>query len=117
MRQLSLRAVAVAVDTVLLDFISQDTFGRVEQLRRALAISASRLERILNEVALVGSNCAIQRKPRDRTGLFGSLERWREMMSVDYPSRANQHGALDDILQLANVPRPVITGEHIYRGG
>src|SRR6266404_837309 len=116
-KQPASRAEAVAVDTVLLNFVSQDSFGRVEQLRRPLAISASRLQRILNEVALVGSNCAIQRKPRDRARLFGSLERGREMMSVDYPSRANQHCALDDILQLAHVARPVITSKHVYRCG
>jgi len=58
-------AEAIAVDTVLLYFVSQDTFGRVEQLSRPLAISASCLKRVLNEVALVGANCGIQRKPRD----------------------------------------------------
>ena len=39
---------AVAVDAVLFDFVSQDAFGRVEQLRGALAISASRLQSILD---------------------------------------------------------------------
>ena len=44
-------------------FVSQDAFGRVKQLSRPLAISASGLKRILNEVALVGANCDIERKP------------------------------------------------------
>src|SRR6266700_4202943 len=62
------------------DFIAQDTFRRVQQLSRPLAISASCLKRILNEVALVGHDCAIERKPRDGARLFGSLERWRKVM-------------------------------------
>ena len=38
-------------------------------------------------------------------------------MSVNYSSFTNQDRALDDILQLAHVARPMITGEHVYRGG
>src|SRR6266700_3989555 len=73
-------AEAIAVNSVFPDFIAQNTFGRVQQLSRPLAISASCLKRILNEVALVGPNCAIERKPRDGARLFGSLERWRKVM-------------------------------------
>src|SRR5882724_3616539 len=117
MRQLASGAEAVAVDTVLLYFVSQDTLGRVEQLRRPLAIAASCLQRILNEVTLIGRHGAIERKPRDSARLLGSLQRGWKMMSVNYSRFTNQHRALDDILQLPNITRPVITGQHVYRRG
>ncbi|SRR6266496_1256404 len=72
-----LRSKTIAVDAVLLYFVSEYSFGRIEQLRGALAVAAGRLERVLNEIAFIGANRSFERKPRDGAGRFGSLQcRW-----------------------------------------
>src|SRR5882672_7578032 len=108
-----LRTEAFAVDTVLFGFISQDTFSGVEQLGRTLAISPGGFKRILDQIALISAHGVVERESRERARLLCCLQSGRKMMAVNYSSLANQHRALDDIFQLANVTRPVIAGQHI----
>src|SRR5437879_1173231 len=73
----NLRSKTIAVDAVLLYFVSEYSFGGIEQLRGALAVAAGGLERVLNEIAFIGADRSIERKARDGSGSFGSLQRRR----------------------------------------
>ena len=71
---------AIAVDAVLLDLVTEYSFGGIEQLRGALAVAAGGLESVLNEIAFISTDHSIERKPRDAPGPFGSLQRRWEMV-------------------------------------
>src|SRR3989442_15467398 len=85
-----LRSKAIAVDAVLLHFVSEDSFGGIEQLRGALAVAAGGLESVLNEVAFIGADRSVERKARDGSGPFGSLQRRWQVVPVNDPGLAHQ---------------------------
>src|SRR5207253_11096703 len=106
---------AIAVDAVLLDLVTEYSFGGIEQLRGALAVAAGGLESVLNEIAFISADRSIERKARDGAGSFGSLQRRRQVMPVNDAGLAHQDGAFHNVLQLAYVARPVITRQHVDR--
>ena len=58
---------AVAVDPVLLNFITDDSFRGVEQLRCPLTAAARCLQRVHNDVSLKGLDSRFEREPRHGT--------------------------------------------------
>ena len=56
----SLTTITAAINPILFDLVANNPFRSVEQLRGAFAIATRCLERVLNNVALVGGHCGVQ---------------------------------------------------------
>src|SRR5258705_6500807 len=106
---------AVAVDSILLNFIADDSFGGVEQFRRPFSATARCFQGINNYVALKRLNRRFEREASDRARTFSSLQRGREVMPVNDVGLANQHCPLNDVFEFPNIAGPVITGKHVNR--
>ena len=101
------------VDGVLADLVVQHPLGRVEQPRRLRAVPARRLQRVLNQILLEPGHGVAERHARHRARRLGRLQRGRQMMAVNHLAVAHEHGALERVLELAHVARPVIAHEHV----
>src|SRR5436190_9014425 len=55
-----LRTIAGAIDFILLNLVTEDSFGGIQKLRGAFAVSPRRFQRILNDVTFVGGDCRFQ---------------------------------------------------------
>jgi hypothetical protein len=89
---------------------------RLQKARGLGAISTRHLERVLDQILLERS---------ERRGRASALKthRWcppsaasAAGVGVEHFTVAHQHRAFHDVLQLANVARPVIRHEHVDRG-
>ena len=56
-----------------------------------------------------------ERLAAGRARALGRLQRRRQVVQVDHLTVADEHRALDDVLQLADVARPVIADERVDR--
>src|SRR5437868_3087872 len=112
---LGLPAESRGVDSVASDLVVYYALGGLEELGGLHAISASRFERILDEILFVGIDGFLQRSAHSRARRFGGLESGRQVMAMYDVAVTDQHGPLDGVFQLSNIARPVITHQHIYR--
>ena len=81
------------------------------------AVAAGALERVLDQVLLVGRERLLERLARERARDLRRLERRRQVVRVDDVAVAHQHGALDAVLELAHVAGPVVAHQHVDRRG
>src|SRR5690349_19431702 len=70
------------VDRVVAHLVVEDALGGVEQSRRLGAIAARRLQRVLDQIALVGGDRVLERDAGDGAGGIGGLQRRRQVMAV-----------------------------------
>jgi hypothetical protein len=94
-----------------------------EQLRRALLHPAGRLERGLDQALLEIGDHFLEGDALRRNGDLRHLEApaaahvVRHEIHVDPRPRTEHGGALDDVLELADVARPVVLEEQVERVG
>src|SRR6266498_5145380 len=106
-------AKALAIDAILLHLVAEDALGRAEKFCGASAVAARCLEGILNQILFVSADRRIKRQPRDRAAFGSRLQSRRQVVTMDDLAVADQHGALDAVLQFTYIARPVVSRQHI----
>ena len=66
-----------------------------------------------DEVLLVGGEGVLEGLPGEGPRDLGGLEAGRQVVGMDGPPLAHQHRALDAVLQLADIARPVVAHEQV----
>src|SRR5712691_4955112 len=105
-----------AVDVELADLVADDPLGGVEEPGRLGPVAAGGLEGIDDEVLLEAVHRALERDARQRARHLRGLQGRGKMVAVDDTAVADQHRPLDAVLQLADVPGPVVAHEHVDGG-
>src|SRR2546426_12434883 len=90
-------AEALAVDSVFPDLVANDTFRRMEQLRRLRAVATGGLQSILDQVAFKCLDGFRKRHLRHRSRALGSLQRGGPLIAMDDLPFTDEHGTLDGI--------------------
>src|SRR4029077_8991468 len=115
------QAPATRTNLVALDHLVQRGWLDVQQLRRPFLDAAGRLERRLDEALLEIGDDVLERNAFRRNHELRHLEVRcpphvvRDQLDADARAGAQHHRALDDILELANVARPVVLGQQVER--
>src|SRR6185436_7786492 len=115
-RTVSASPEAPGVDAVPAHLVVDDPLGRVEQPGRLGAVPPGGLQRILDQILFIGADGVPERHARDGARRLGGLQRRREVVAVDHLAVAHQHRSLEGVLELADVARPVVAGQHVDRG-
>ena len=109
---------AARVDPVLADLVVEDPLGGAEQPRGLGAVPARGLQRVQRSGPSRTAATASSSEARGhRAGGLGGLQGGRQVVAVDDAAVADQHRALDDVLQLAHVAGPVVADQHVDGGG
>src|SRR5262249_55647729 len=104
---------SLGVDAVVPDLVVEDPLRRIEEPCGTCAIAPGRLQRILEQVFLVGGDGVEERDARHSARRLGGLQGRRQVMAVDDLAIAHQDRSLDGVLELADVAGPVIAGQHV----
>src|SRR5450830_213959 len=103
------------LDPVTLEAVAEDALGRLQQARRFRPVSPRDLQAVEEQVLLVRLDRRSERLARERPRDLGGLQRRRKVVGVENAAVTHEDGPLDAVLQLANVPRPVIAHEDVDR--
>ena len=112
---MGLAGVGFGVDLELLDTVGDDPLCGLEQSSCLGHIPSGVFESIDNQLFLIVLNCPFKGEGREGAGLFPSLKRGGEMMTVDDSIRAEEDRSLHTILELSHIARPMVLHEHVNR--
>src|ERR1019366_814616 len=104
---------------VALQHLVQRRRLQAEELGRALLDARRALQRRRKKCPLVSRDGVLEREPlggQRRRARHRAPHRVRKLVEVD-DSMAEDEGALENVLELAHVPGPVVVEERLHRGG
>src|SRR5207302_9499339 len=104
------------LDAVLAHLVPDDPLRRPQEPRRLGAVAARALQGIENQILLVLPDRVRERRLHRGPRRLRRLQRGRQVVPVHDLAVAGQNGALDGVLQLADVPGPVIAHQHVDGG-
>ena len=103
----------IDIQAVLAHLVVEDPLGRAQQTSGLRTIAPRGFQRIENQVSFVRCNRFAKGQPGECSRSLGGLKCRGKMVAVNHGAITDQDGALDDILEFANVSRPVIRGQHV----
>ena len=108
-------ALAAVLDLVLLHLAVERRPVQPEDLRRLLLVPVRALQRLQDRHLLDLGQRAVRRNHELRGRRALGAQRLRQIVDGDLGALGDQHAALDDVLQLADVARPAVADQHVIR--
>ena len=99
------------LDAERLDQLQKIRSLNAQNLRSGCAVAAGLLECLQDQLSPAGVDAGTIRKPAERRFRLGGHDPWRQVVHRERRFLAEHDGAFDDVGQLSDVARPVVSGE------